>query len=122
MHHQYAFEQVRDVCEEFLGHAEPRSTHRGVQPSTTFSSSCYAKMPMMCCSLAAAPAAAAVSAWVGGEPYCQDVRCATLLSELVYRAAESADEAGFRQAQAAVEEAVGASLNHVRCHKSGGQR
>jgi hypothetical protein len=54
--------------------------------------------------------------------FCQDVRCATLLSELVYRAAESPDEAAFREAQAKVQEAVGASLNDVRCHKSGGQR
>lgn len=53
---------------------------------------------------------------------CQDVRCATLLSELVYRAAESADEADFRQAQVKVEQEVGATLSHVRCHKSGGQR
>lgn len=52
----------------------------------------------------------------------QDVRCATLLSELVYRAAESPDEAAFKTAQVTVEEAVGASLSDVRCHKSGGQR
>lgn len=52
----------------------------------------------------------------------QDVRCATLLSELVYKAADAPDELAFRQAQIKVEEAVGASLSHVRCHKSGGQR
>jgi hypothetical protein len=52
----------------------------------------------------------------------QDVRCATLLSELVYKAADAPDELAFRQAQVKVEEAVGASLSHVRCHKSGGQR
>lgn len=52
----------------------------------------------------------------------QDVRCATLLSELVYKAADAPDEAAFRQAQVKVEEAVGASLSNVRCHKSGGQR
>lgn len=52
----------------------------------------------------------------------QDVRCATLLSELVYKAADARDELAFRQAQVKVEEAVGASLSHVRCHKSGGQR
>jgi hypothetical protein len=52
----------------------------------------------------------------------QDVRCATLLSELVYKAADAPDEATFRQAQVKVQEAVGASLSDVRCHKSGGQR
>jgi hypothetical protein len=52
----------------------------------------------------------------------QDVRCATLLSELVYKAADAPDEETFRQAQLQVQEAVGASLSDVRCHKSGGQR
>lgn len=58
----------------------------------------------------------------GTRTFQQDVRCATLLSELVYKAADAPDELAFRQAQVKVEEAVGASLSHVRCHKSGGQR
>jgi hypothetical protein len=56
------------------------------------------------------------------NPSSQDVRFATLLSELVYRAADCTDEVAFHQAQAAVEQELGACLSHVRRHKSGGQR
>ena len=49
------------------------------------------------------------------------MRVATLLSELVYRAAECSEQ-GFADAKADVEAQLGVELGSVARHKSGGQR
>jgi hypothetical protein len=52
----------------------------------------------------------------------QDVRYATLLSELVYRAAECHTEERFAAHVTALESELGASLPNIKHHKTGGQR
>ncbi len=49
------------------------------------------------------------------------MRYATLLSELVYRAAECTEQ-GFADAKADVEAQLGVELGSIARHKSGGQR